>query len=346
MAVVRSNVVIPEIFTPYIEEQVTLRSDFLQAGVVKQMAELNVTEGGDYVNVPSFDADLTGDAEVLTDNSSLVAAGITADKQRGVVLHRGKLWTSRDLAKLAAGADPMSAIGNKAAAWIANQQQKDLLASLAGCFGPLTSNSTGALRTLTVDSVSGTPAPLGPRQAAQARALLGDQGEKLAVVAMHSACYYDLVERKAIDYVTNAEARQTVSTVAAGSLDVPNAFGGSIAAAYGSVRVPMFMDYRVIVSDDLAASGGNYPCYFFAPGSVGTGTQRGLQSETDRDIAAKEDAMSVDWHNVFHPIGMQYQTSAGVNPTQAVLATAGSWTRVFEFKNIGIVRATITSNFD
>jgi hypothetical protein len=56
--------------------------------------------------------------------------------------------------------------------------------------------------------------------------------------------------------------------------------------------------------------------------------------------------MSVDWHNVFHPIGMQYQTAAGVNPTQTVLATAGSWTRVFELKNIGIVRATITSNFD
>jgi hypothetical protein len=28
-----------------------------------------------------------------------------------------------------------------------------------------------------------------------------------------------------------------------------------------------------------------------------------------------------------------------------VLATAGSWVRAFEFKNIGIVRATVTSNF-
>jgi hypothetical protein len=345
MAVIRSNVVIPEIFTPYIEEQVTLRSDFLQAGVVKQMAELNVTEGGDYVNVPSFDADLSGDAEVLTDNSSLVAAGIAADRQRGVVLHRGKLWTSRDLAKLAAGADPMSAIGNKAASWIANQQQKDLLASLAGCFGPLTSNSTGALRTLTVDSVSGTPAPLGPRQCARARAVLGDQGEKLTVVAMHSACYYDLMERKAIDYVTATESRVTASTIAASGITALNSFAGSIAPAFGDVRVPYFMDYRVIVSDDLVPVSNNYPVYFFAPGSVGTGTQRGLMSETDRDIAAKEDAMSVDWHNVFHPIGMTYQTAAGVNPTQAVLATAGSWVRAFEFKNIGIVRATVTSNF-
>jgi hypothetical protein len=45
---------------------------------------------------------------------------------------------------------------------------------------------------------------LGPRQVAKARALLGDQGDKLAAVGMHSAVYYDLVERKAIDYITNS----------------------------------------------------------------------------------------------------------------------------------------------
>jgi hypothetical protein len=91
---------------------------------------------------------------------------------------------------------------------------------------------------------------LGPRQVAKARALLGDQGDKLTAVGMHSAVYYDLVERKAIDYITNSEAR--LATAATGASTI-NAVGGSIAAAYGGDNaVPLYMGLRVIVSDDGA----------------------------------------------------------------------------------------------
>ena len=34
-----------------------------------------------------------------------------------------------------------------------------------------------------------------------------------------------------------------------------------------------------------------------------------------------------------------------VNPNRTVLATVGSWEKVYETKNIGIVRATVTSNY-
>jgi hypothetical protein len=45
------------------------------------MAELNATEGGDYVNIPFWKANLTGDFEVLSDSTSLTPGKITADKQ-------------------------------------------------------------------------------------------------------------------------------------------------------------------------------------------------------------------------------------------------------------------------
>lgn len=344
MAVIRSNVIIPEIFTPYVEQLTTLRSQFLQSGIITPVDALNATEGGDTINVPNFAADLAGDAEVLSDTTSLTPAGITATKQVGVVLHRGKMWTVREMAKLAAGADPMAAIAGKTAAWINNQMEKDLIATLDGCFGPLTSNTTGCLKGMTVDSTSGTPAPFGPRQVAQAKALLGDQGDRLTAVAMNSACFYDLVERKMIDYVLASDS--TAFNAGSGATD---AVGGSFAPGFqaGSTQVPVYGDLRVIVTDNIAVSSSNYGCYFFAAGSVGTGSQQGLVTETDRDIAALEDAMTVHWHNVIHPLGVAYATStAGVNPTRTVLGTATSWTKIFETKNIGIVRATITSNFD
>jgi hypothetical protein len=304
------------------------------------MAELNATEGGDFVNVPFWKANLSGDLEVLSDSTSLTPGKITADKQVGVILHRGRAFEARDLAALAAGSDPMAAIGAKVGEYVANQQQADLYKCLEGVFGSLTGSDSPAFDALRFDTSGATA--LGPRQVARARAILGDQGDKLTAVAMHSACYYDLVERKAIDYVTNTEAR--LSTPATGASTI-NAIGGSVAAAYGDVRVPTYMGLNVIVSDDITNSAGNYACYFFTAGAVATGEQAAMRTETDRDILAKSDAMSLDMHYIYHPVGAKWGVTT-TNPTRAQLATVGNWSKVYETKNIGIVRATITSNFD
>lgn len=339
MATLRSDIIVPEIFTPYLIEATTQRDAFLSSGVVQPMAELNASEGGDFINVPFFSANLSGDFEVLTDSSSLTPGKITANKQVGVVLHRGRAFESRDLAALAAGADPMAAIATKVAAYVANQRQKDLIKCLEGVFGGLTSNTGAAFIDLSFDKTGQTA--LGPRQVAKARALLGDQGDKLTAVAMHSAVYYDLVERKAIDYITNTEARLSTSATGASTI---NAIAGSIASAYaGDNSVPTFMGLRVIVSDDLAPTSSNYPVYFFTAGAIASGEQMALRTETDRDILAKSDAMAIDLHYCYHPIGAKWGTT--VNPTQAQLATIGNWTKVYETKNIGIVRATCTSNY-
>ena len=195
MATLRSDIIVPEVFTPYVIEQSTQRDAFLASGVVQPMAELNATEGGDFVNVPFWKANLTGDFEVLSDSTSLTPGKITADKQVGVILHRGRAFESRDLAALAAGADPMAAIGSKLGEYIANQRQKDLISCLQGVFGSLNNNnSSSAFFDLTIDSENtDTPTALSPRHVAEARAILGDQGEKLTALCVHSKVYYDLV---------------------------------------------------------------------------------------------------------------------------------------------------------
>jgi hypothetical protein len=341
MATLRSDIIIPEIFTPYVIEQTTLRDAFLASGVVQPMTELNATEGGDFINVPFWKANLSGDFEVLTDSTSLTPGKITADKQVGVILHRGRAFESRDLAALAAGADPMAAIGAKIADYVANQRQKDLLSCLAGVFGAVEDNTGAAFIDLTIDgATTDTPTVLSPRHVAQARSLLGDQGDKLAAIAMHSKVYYDLVERRAIDYVSTGDARGTSTTQS----------GGSIAGAYGGdASVPTYMGLRVIVSDDVQTDGTGssteYATYFFTQGAVASGEQLGMQTETDRDILAKSDAMSIDLHYCYHPVGAKWGVTTS-NPTRAQLATVGNWSKVYELKNLGIVRATNTSNFD
>ena len=341
MAVLRSDIIIPEIFTPYVIEQTTQRDAFLASGVVQPMAELNATEGGDFVKVPFFSANLSGDFEVLSDSSSLTPGKISTDQQIGVVLHRGRAFESRDLAALASGADPMAAIGQKIGAYIANQRQKDLFSCLSGVFGSINANdSNSAFFGLTVDSESGdSPTALSPRHIARARAILGDQGDKLTALAMHSKVYYDLLERNAIDriYDNNGDADS-----AATSGTTANAFPGT-------GTIPTFMGLRVIVSDDVPTTGSGasteYSTYAFTAGSVASGEQAGLTTETDRDILAKSDAMSIDLHYTYHPVGSKWAVTT-TNPTRAQLETVGNWSKVYETKNIGIVRITNVSNQD
>ena len=342
MGVLRSDLIIPEIFTPYVIEQTTQRDSFLASGVVAPMAELNATEGGDFVNVPFFSANLTGDFEVLSDSSSLTPSKISTDKQVGVILHRGRAFESRDLAALASGADPMAAIGQKIGAYIANQRQKDLLACLDGVFGSINANdSNSAFFGLTIDSESGdTPAGLSPKHVAKARSILGDQGDKLTAVCMHSKVYYDLVERKMVDYVLASDGNGGSAT----------ASGGTIAPAYGGDgTVPTYCGLRVIVSDDVSTTGSGasteYSTYFFTQGAVASGEQAGLTTETDRDILAKSDAMAVDLHYCYHPVGSKWAVTT-VNPTRTQLGTVANWSKVYETKNIGIVRATNVSTQD
>jgi len=341
MATLRSDVIIPEVFTPYVIEQTTLRDAFLASGVVQPMAELNATEGGDFINVPFWKANLSGDFEVLTDSSSLTPGKIQADKQIGVILHRGRAFEARDLAALAAGSDPMAAIGAKIADYVANQRQKDLLSCLQGVFGSLNSNtSSSAFFNLCIDSESGdTPTTLSPRHVAEARAILGDQGDKLAAVAMHSKVYYDLVERRAVDFVLASDLSGGGAT----------ASGGTIAPAYGNPSVPTYMGLRVIVSDDVPTTGSGssteYGTFFFTSGAVASGEQLAMQVEQDRDILAKSDAMSIDLHYTYHPVGAKWSVTT-VNPTRAQLETVSNWSKVYELKNIGIIRATNVSNMD
>jgi hypothetical protein len=310
---VRLDVVIPDIWNPYIEEQSTLQNAFIGSGVVQPMAELNAP-AGDFVNIPNWVANLSGDAELLTDSTSLTPGNITADKQRAVVLHRGRAFGSRDLSRLAAGSDPLGAIGNKVAAYIANEQQKDLLACVNGVFA-------SALNDLTVFTSEAYPTAA---MVSGARAKLGDQGEKLSVLALHSSAYYQLVTLKALDYVSASEMGASAPV------------GGSRVASFGDVRVPTYCNMRLVISDDIAPNA----LYFFTPGAIASGQQAGLNSESDRDILAKASYISFDWHNVYHPIGTRY-VGEGANPNRTALATGSNWEQVFDDKNIGIIKGVL-----
>ena len=77
----------------------------------------------------------------------------------------------------------------------------------------------------------------------------------------------------------------------------------------------LLLGLRVIVSDDLCTYQHRLPGdYFFTQGAIASGEQMAMQTETDRDILAKSDAMSIDLHYCYHPVGAKW-TVGTTNPT-------------------------------
>ena len=117
-----SDVIVPEVFNPYVLERTTELAKFYMGGIVSNDAELNrlASSGGTLINMP-FWKDLTGVDEVLTDSGALTPAKITAGQDKAVLLMRGNAWSVNDLAKALSGDDPMGAIADLVAAYWARR---------------------------------------------------------------------------------------------------------------------------------------------------------------------------------------------------------------------------------
>ena len=74
-----ADVIVPEVFVPYVIERTAEKSRLIQSGIIANDAEFDAlaNEGGRTVNMP-FWQDLSGDDEVIKDDTASVPAKIAA----------------------------------------------------------------------------------------------------------------------------------------------------------------------------------------------------------------------------------------------------------------------------
>ena len=318
-------VVRPE-FLSYVQEEVYNRCQWIQSGVVTRNSALDCSAGGTRVRVPFFQP-MAESEEVITSASNwgdsgqgyLTPKGITAAEQVMTILHRGGAYAADDLSRLGSGADPMAAIRSYLADCILKLRTTTLLAQLEGIFDT-------ALAPNTLDASINTSGAaeanfLSASNVVKTQALLGERGDDLTVIAMHSNVAYYLRTVGALTFSTSA-----LST------------GGDIVWGGGGIgltntEVAFFMGMRVIVDDMLKPTindGGadQYPCYLMGSGSVSEGVQRAFFTEADRNILSKQDVLSWTHDYGFHIFGTSWKAATD-NPTNALLETGGNWECVY-----------------
>jgi len=315
-ATVLADVVVPEIYRPYVIERTAELSAFWQSGIVAPVAELNVGEGGTEVKMP-FWQDLTGDDQILSTNTNLTVGAIYAEKDVAVVNGRALVYGAKDLAGALAGDDPLSAIGDLMADKWQRQFQKLLIAVLNGAMGALAAESP-VVNTMDISALSGDAGVIDAESIIDAGGLLGDAESKLQSMAMHSATLRKLRKLNLIDFMLDSEARPTI---------------------------PFYMGRRVIVDDGMPHANGVYTTYLFGAGAIGYGEgDPKVPVETERNglVGGGEEYLIERRHVVLHPRGIKWNPVSGVpaldTPSNAELASSANWERVYEPKNIRIVR--------
>ncbi|MDF2907467.1 MAG: coat protein [Herbinix sp.] len=308
-----SDVIVPEVFNPYVIQRTAELSALSQAGIISNNPELDALAiaGGKLINMPYWN-DLTGDDEVLSDSGALTPQKITAGQDVAALFMRGKAWSSNDLAKALSGDDPMAAIGDLVAAYWSRMRQKLLFSMLKGVFASTTMASE---HVLDVTAVSGGDTLTGSTFI-DALTLLGDAASKITAVGMHSKAYASLQKQNLIDFVPTSD---------------------------GKIMIPTYLERKVIVDDGcpVNTSTGVYTTYLFGEGAIGLGNGAApVPTETDRDSLAGDDILINRQHFVLHPRGVQFKNAsvAGSSPSNAEAELAANWERIYEKKNVRLIK--------
>ena len=140
-----SDVIVPELFTPYVVNRTMELSALFQSGIITNNSEFDrlASEAAPVHNMPFFE-DLSGDSEDIIEDQDLTAKKISSNKDVSTTIRRANMWAATDLSAALAGSDPMAAIGDLVAGYWSREYQKILIQVLAGVFGSYQTTSEPA----------------------------------------------------------------------------------------------------------------------------------------------------------------------------------------------------------
>lgn len=332
-----ADVVVPEIFTPYVQNLTVQKSALIASGAVVQDAALSakLAGGGLTFNQPSW-KDLDDDAEnISTDDPGVEASpnkiGTLTEIQ--VRLNRNQSWSSMDLAAVLAGADAMESIANRVSDYWTRRLQGALIATVTGVFAQnaLALPVNAVQNDMTIDIkgagfVDGTT-NFDTEAFMDAQQTMGDAQSSLSLVMAHSVVKNRMDKLNLIDYLPDSEGRPIAS----------------------------YRGMTLIVDDSLPNTAGVFETWIFGNGVIHLGTATpDTATEVKREALAGNGSGQdilinrVQW--CIHPEGHAYVAAAPAGgPSNAAtapnLAHSASFNRVWpERKQIKIARL-ITREF-
>ena len=326
----------PLVFEAAVQEKQVELNRFIQSGVAVVDPQLTAmaSVGGNIGELPFYKPLGTEEPNYSTDNPATLStpAKITSSKMIYRLAAQNKSWSTMDLARELALEDPMGEITGRIGQYWATNNEKRIIQSVRGLIADNVANDSGDMLFDISVASNGTVTDanrISGDAVIDTVQTLGDHGQLLTAMAMHSVVLSRLKKLNLIDFIPDAR---------------------------GEVNIPTYQG-KVVVEDDslVGVSYGTTPVniyYYtilFGAGEFRLGEGQPLNpSAIDREEAAGngggQDIIYSRRSDIIHPLGFQFTSAsvAGQSATQAELATAANWNRVYERKNVPL--AVLKSN--
>lgn len=325
-----SDVIVPDVFTSYMLKETMEKAGVFTSGLVQQdglMASL-LSGGGRLFQHPFWkDLDNTG-SSVATDavGDVLTPGEITAAKMQFVRQFRTRGWSTADLVTELAGDNPMMRIVSRVSDYWAREFNRLTISTMNGLFNDNIANDSGDMVYSAGVGVGGATATDGITAEAvlETKQTMGDAADSLQILVMHSRIFTNLQQQQLIVFTPNAR---------------------------GEIKFGTYLGYRVVVSDTVPVSNGQYTTYLCAPGVIGYAEKPPLiPVETYRlpltGMGAGTETMVTRRQFSLHPYGFNWVDFACVGqfPTTAEIETVTNWDRKYvERKQVAIAALISTS---
>lgn len=314
-----ADLIIPEVVSEVAAAVIVEKTALVKSGVATGDYEnVNIKEGGEFIKVPRW-AELSGDDEVISDAEtwSLTPDKITQYEDIGVICHRGRAWSSADLAAIVSGTDPTKAIGEQIGKYWAKRYDAALISVLKGALP-----SDTHVNDISQQTDGGEPVKASTEALIDTMGLLGDNADEFTTIIMHSKVYNDFLKEGLITF---------------GQTNMSNVI-------LENGKIPTLLGRRIIVSDNVpvetytvgTSTYRKYTTYIAQNGAMYLGFQKELMTEADRDILGFRDYLSTQVHFCPHLRGVKWATTT-TNPDNATLATSSNWQKVYPDKAIRVV---------
>ena len=326
----------PLVFSQAVQEQQIELNRFIQSGVAVIDPQLTsmASVGGNIGELPFYKPLGTEEPNYSTDDPAAKStpAKITSSKMIYRLAAQNKSWSTMDLARELALEDPLSAITNRIGQYWATNNEKRIIQSVRGLVADNVANDSGDMVfdiSATIDTAVTDANRVDASAIIDTVQTMGDHGELLSAIAMHSVIYRRLQKKNLIDFIPNAR---------------------------GEVNIPVYQGKTVVVDDSLVGiSYGTTPAnvyYYtilFGAGEFRLGegmptNPSAIERVEDAGNGGGQDIIYSRRSDIIHPLGFQFTSTsiAGTSATQAELATAANWNRVYNRKNVAL--AVLKSN--
>lgn len=311
---------VPELATTYTALEATDKNAFFMSGVAYSDPEvtplMDATGGGQLISMPYFNPIADTEANIGNDDNTQKSTpeGITAAYETAVKTFQNKSYSVMDLAKLAAGANPQVAINNGLNNYWIGQAEDRIIAAAKGILADSVANHESDLL---YDVTKAAETNLTAIAMNNAAAYLGEYLDDIKVVCVHPTVFTNLRNQDFVNVKVPSETRTLYSS-------------------YG--------DYMIIVDKNMPVEEGEdgepvfYSFMFGANAFVFNYGNPGVEYEIDRDPAsgngAGEDLLYTRRCDLILPHGYQTAATKKTGLNQASLASADTWTRVWDKREL------------